>query len=196
MTRENEGAIANVGFIIGSDAVAVVDTGGSVREGRAAPRGYPRTYGKNYPIRHQYPRPSRSSLWKCTISCGWNPLRRPQEFADGPGRARAILHRCFPPDHGRRVDWRGAHFTANPSGRWNTHTGSRAQGSSFCGRGRQRTATATSPCSTSKAVHLFAGDLVFIAHVPVVDGSIRGWLKVIDQLSAISAHAWCRVTEL
>ena len=35
---------------------------------------------------------------------------------------------------------------------------------------------------------LFAGDLVFLSHIPVLDGSIRGWLAVIDELGDLSAQ--------
>lgn len=38
---------------------------------------------------------------------------------------------------------------------------------------------------TSKT--LFAGDLVFLRHIPVMDGSIRGWLGILGELEAIPA---------
>lgn len=35
---------------------------------------------------------------------------------------------------------------------------------------------------------LFAGDLVFSGHVPVLDGSLKGWLKALDALAALPAE--------
>ena len=35
---------------------------------------------------------------------------------------------------------------------------------------------------------LFAGDLVFSGHVPVLDGSLKGWLKALDALAAVPAE--------
>jgi len=34
---------------------------------------------------------------------------------------------------------------------------------------------------------LFAGDLVFLDHVPVVDGGVKGWLAILDGLSGLPA---------
>ncbi len=35
---------------------------------------------------------------------------------------------------------------------------------------------------------LFAGDLVYLRHIPVIDGSILGWLEALPQLAAIPAQ--------
>ena len=35
---------------------------------------------------------------------------------------------------------------------------------------------------------LFAGDLVFSGHLPVLDGSLKGWLKTLDGLAALPAE--------
>jgi quinoprotein relay system zinc metallohydrolase 2 len=35
---------------------------------------------------------------------------------------------------------------------------------------------------------LFAGDLVFLDHVPALDGSLLGWLEALDRLAAIPAE--------
>jgi quinoprotein relay system zinc metallohydrolase 2 len=34
---------------------------------------------------------------------------------------------------------------------------------------------------------LFAGDLLFITHVPVIDGSLKGWLSILPRLAALPA---------
>ncbi len=39
-----------------------------------------------------------------------------------------------------------------------------------------------------KTKTLFAGDLVYLQHVPVIDGSVLGWLKALPRLAAIPAR--------
>jgi quinoprotein relay system zinc metallohydrolase 2 len=183
----NAGDIANLGIIVGRDAVAVVDTGGSVAVGQAllaAIRGI-----TDKPIRyvintHEHPDHifGNAAFQGSATFVGHHNL--PVElqkhgtfylhsFRDALGPVAIEQVRIIPPtvlvtdemtlDLGDRrlrlTAWRPAAHTDCDLTVLDESTGV-----------------------------LFAGDLVFLQHVPVLDGSLIGWLSVLPRLAMLPAR--------
>lgn len=184
-TPENLGGFANVGFIVGPEAVAVIDSGGSAAFGRrlrAAVEAVTDRPIRYVIISHMHPDHSLGSA----------------AFADSG--AVVVGHRKLP----RALAARAEHYITALRER----IGAAAKGTEAVlptllvedsleldlgGRRLRLTAYPTAHTDNDLTVFdeetdtLWTGDLLFRERLPAIDGSLKGWLSVMETLRQVPA---------
>jgi quinoprotein relay system zinc metallohydrolase 2 len=186
MSESNAGAIANIGFIVGEAAVAVIDSGGSPAEGArllAAIRKVtplPVAYVINTHMHPDHVLGNQTFRAGGVAFVGHKNLAaalaaRANRYVEanarllGPelGAGLEIVLPTMAVDAETTIDLGGRELVLNP---WPTaHTDNDLT------------------VFDRKTGTLFTGDLLFVEHLPVVDGKLTGWLSVMDQLARIPA---------
>jgi quinoprotein relay system zinc metallohydrolase 2 len=185
-SKSNQGHISNIGFIVGTERVAVIDTGSSYQEGLALRKMI--TAVTDLPIEyviltHMHP---DHALGAAAFTQD-NPLFiGHQQLADALTRRQSIYRQNM-----SRLLGSGAEGTkiVLPNKKVEINQGLKLN---LGGRTLQLRAYPTAHTNNDLSVYddktatLWLSDLLFVQRVPVVDGSLLGWLKVMDDLLSSS----------
>lgn len=177
--------IANLGFVVGSRCVAVVDTGGSVRTGRAFREAIAQ----------------RTKLPVCYVidtHVHVDHVLGNAAFRDGKPKfvGAAKLAAAIDTSRAYFVEHYASDFDSPASGRdviGPDKTVAATQTLDLGGRTLSLRAWPKAHTDSDLTVMvddaevLFAGDLLFIGRVPALDGSAKGWLQAIDALAKTRA---------
>jgi quinoprotein relay system zinc metallohydrolase 2 len=183
-----QGDVANLGVVVGERCVAVIDTGGSPAVGRALRLAI----GRLTPLpvchvinTHAHPDHMLGNLaFKGSGPDGtdpryWAHAQFSPALAARERRFLGSLKQGIAPDSGPEVM---VHPTDMVSTRQDIDLG---------GRSLRLVAWPTAHTNNDLSVldlnsrTAFLGDLFFVSHLPVLDGSLRGWVKVMAQLQAL-----------
>ena len=186
MTAANAGDISNLGFVVGTRCVAVIDTGGSYAVGRAlraAIRGVtslPVCYVINTHVHPDHVFGNQAFVADGAEFVGHARLAEALRRR-GPNYLRALMRDVGDAAQGSTI----VLPTLGVAGARRLDLG---------GRSLDLRAWPTAHTDTDLTVFdetsatLWAGDLLFVGHLPVVDGSLRGFITVIDELKRVPAQ--------
>lgn len=176
--------IANIGFIVGEDCVAVIDTGGSVAMGKAlkqtikAITDTPVCYVINTHVHYDH------VLGNLALKASGVKFIGHEELADAMAASKPFFTEEFP------------QYLGNSSGNAVVMPDELVTDTKTINLGnRPLELTAWRSAHTNndltvydqKTQTLWASDLLFMERIPALDSSLKGWLAVLDKLETIPA---------
>ncbi len=178
--EDNRGDIANVGFVVGDDCVAVIDTGGSPEVGAALRRAIaavteePVCYVINTHVHPDHILGNSAFLGDAPEFVGHARLKAQLE-ARGPYYLRSISRML-----GTELD---DDVLVMPDVAVSDHLRLNLGGRQLLLEAMPRAHTDNDLVILDEATDtLWLGDLLFVDRVPSLDGSLRGWLSVLADL--------------